>query len=114
MKRISTGDYLNSFREDVRETIIEDLIKGKSVSRVMELPEGKVILDGPIEQQRADLMEIVTLAIGDRSDKQKAEAIIEIGRRVKVRTKFIGYINGVLNKYYAHRESMGEVPKTEE
>lgn len=104
------NQYLGKVNAEARERVLESIINSKIVQDALEKPEGKIILDGPIEQYRQHIMTMVDeLTNGKAPGKKKLETLLELGVQAKVQYQFIIYIAGLLMEGKKHLENVNNL-----
>jgi hypothetical protein len=106
------SEYLSRFRHDVRDHIYELIQKTKVVKDALQKPEGKIILEQPIEQYKNYILSIVdTLVAREGVSEEKLKTLIDAAQEARVRLEFILQLSGMVAEGQKHLKGIKKLNK---
>lgn len=101
------SEYLTKFRMDVREHIVELIAKTKIIREALQKPEGKIILEQPIEQYKSHILAMVDALVSRQAlEEDKLKLLIDAAREARVRYEFIISLSGLIAEGQKHLKNL--------
>ena len=100
-------DYLNNFKENQREAVYKAILDSNILESAFDTPEGKVILNNPIDVITDNVIKIV-LACTDNKKTEAAQRVYPMALEINLAHKLLTKWARILSEGTKHKKTIKE------